>query len=96
MATETVGFMTREAREGRYKEWKAEGSTGLGRHTTHIDADSAIVYVLTRFVPAAVEPEGTSLKVPLTESQESEKMVSEGGNSNENEGQQIEPVAARD
>ena len=79
MATESVGFMTREAREERHKEWKAEGGTGLGRHTTHVDNKPQVVYCVTRYVPAAVEPDGTSLKVLLPETGAGE-MISEGGN----------------
>ena len=93
MAIETLGFTTREAREEQYKAWKLEDSKGLGRHTTHVDNKPQIIYVVTRYVPAAVEPEGTETKVLLPETTESEKMVSEGGNTNETV--EIQPEAVQ-
>jgi len=83
---ETFGFKKdRAAREELYNEWKAEGSEGLARYTTHLqDAegkfDPAIVYAVTRRIPDPT-PTAETL-VPLTEPA-AEDMVSEGGNTNE-------------
>jgi len=92
MATEILGFTNREMRDEQYDAWKAEGSAGMGKHTTHIDNRPAIVYCVTRYVPAAVEPEGTETKVLSTESSDSAKMVSEGGNTSETIETQSEAV----
>ena len=83
---ETVGFVretaaeAREAREALYADWKAEGSEGLARYTTHINNDPKMVYVVTRRIPMATVP---STEVPLTEPAASD-MLSEGGNADEN------------
>ncbi len=91
MATEKLGFTTRDAREEQYLAWKSEGSTGMGRHTTHVENNRQIIYVVTRYVPA--EP---STEVPLHDAGASD-MIGEGGNiDGENQRQQIEPVAANE
>jgi hypothetical protein len=87
---ETVGFVretaaeAREAREALYADWKAdwkaEGSEGLARYTTHINNDPKMVYVVTRRIPMATVP---STEVPLAEPAASD-MLSEGGNADEN------------
>ena len=82
---ETVGFVretaaeARAAREALYAEWKAEGSEGLARYTTHINNDPKIVYVVARRIPMATP----STEVLLTEPAASD-MLSEGGNADEN------------
>jgi hypothetical protein len=81
---ETFGFKNdRAAREELYNEWKAEGSEGLARYTTHLqDAegkfDPAIVYAVTRRIPDPMP----STSVPLPESA-ADAMIDEGGNTNE-------------
>ena len=83
---ETFGFKNdRAAREELYNEWKAEGSEGLARYTTHLqDAegkfDPAIVYAVTRRIPDPM-PTAETL-VPLTEPA-ADEMIAEGGNTNE-------------
>ena len=82
---ETVGFVretaaeARAAREALYAEWKAEGSEGLARYTTHINNDPKIVYVVARRIPM-VTP---STEVPLTEP-EAYEILPAGGSANEN------------
>jgi len=92
---ETVGFTretaaeARSLRDAQYEEWRAEGSEGLAKYTTHLpDASGkmnpAIVYAVTRRMPdAAVLPEvpvcGQGTEVPLTEPA-ADAMVDEGGN----------------
>jgi hypothetical protein len=91
MATEILGFTSKDARDEQYASWKTAGSAGLGKHSTHIDNNPQIVWAVTRYVPASVEPEGTPTKVLLPESGENE-MISEGGNTNETIETQPEPV----
>ena len=95
---ETVGFTretaaeARSLRDAQYEEWRAEGSEGLAKYTTHMaDANGkmnpAIVYAVTRRMPdPAVLPEvpvcGQTL-VPLTEPA-ADDMIAEGGNTDDN------------
>lgn len=51
MATEVLGFTTREMRDFQYDAWRREGSKGLICYTTYQGNDPAIVWVVTRSEP---------------------------------------------
>jgi hypothetical protein len=54
MATETLGFNDRDMRDTQYRRWKAEGSFGLARYSTHQGNDPQIIYVVSRAEPATI------------------------------------------
>lgn len=76
MPTETLGFNSREMRDEQYRRWKAEGSRGCVKYTTHTGNDPAIIWVVARTEPPAVPvPEPTDeekLKKFLTEREKCE------------------------
>jgi hypothetical protein len=55
MPTEVLGFQDKEMRNEQYRKWKAEGSKGITRYSTHQGNDPHIVWVVTRREPDAVE-----------------------------------------
>ena len=54
MATEQLGFTTREMRDDKWRELKAAGEKGVGKHTTHEKESSDIIYVVTWGTPKPV------------------------------------------
>jgi len=60
MATESLGFTERAARDYQYEKWKQEGSKGLARTTDHQGNDPQIIWVVSRTEPPAIPaPEKT-------------------------------------
>ena len=54
MATEQIGFTTREMRDIEYAALKSEGHKGVCRHTTHEGNSPQIIYVVTWSTPKPV------------------------------------------
>jgi hypothetical protein len=77
LATETLGFLSKEMRDEQYRRWKSDGSRGVTKYSTHSDDNKRreIIYVVTRSEPMSIvtQPENSEKK-DLTESEKSEKV----------------------
>ena len=53
MATEILGFTTKETRDEQYRQWTEDGSQGVVKYTTHEGNNPAIIWVVARTEPIA-------------------------------------------